>query len=232
MNSPPDDVNNSVDWVNRRLSRSPTALTSLVPRSFKSYVRILHPFQDAVGRRVRWAPLARSVGIDTADNLMWSTELERALAGGVLTGSGYEEPLPGPLEPTELKLLVSALALQSHKINDECICAFWNGWTELTMSTISGSPQPADNALGTKGELRKIQDKSYRLVQRSLSYFTEGRVRFVDSPDLMWPIDRKWFLRSDVSLMSSFLGSSSDPVKVLEEPALEAIRLSEDAEIL
>jgi hypothetical protein len=176
--------------------------------------------------------VARSLGIDTADDPGWAAELERAVAEGALGGSGNDDPLPGPLDPDELRSVVSALVLESDEVNQDCICAFWDGWTGLAMSAGSPLPQPADDPRGAGGELHEIQDKRYRLTRRPLRDFAEGHVRFLESPDLMWPSDREWFLRSDARLMSSFLGSGSDAVKVLEEPALEAMKLPEDAEVL
>jgi hypothetical protein len=86
-------VDHPVGWIERRLDRGRTALTTFVPGGFASCVRILHPFHDRAGDPVRWATAAEMPDADAVDEA-WPTEVERALGKGAesrLTRSGYDD---------------------------------------------------------------------------------------------------------------------------------------------
>jgi hypothetical protein len=216
------------DWISQRLNSAPAALTNFVPQGYAAYVQILHPFHDAAGRPVRWQVVAKHLNINTDDEPRWPTRLERAFSDQAHSGTGYDSPLPGPMDPVDLAIV--AASLDTNESGKECICGFWEGWTELVVS--SRGPWSTSSRKFPMTEPIDIGDKKYRLSERPLREFAGGKIRYVESPDLIWPRCRSWFLRSDVQCTSSFLaGTRSLISRLLAQPDLETIELAEDAEV-
>lgn len=230
-----DDVS-PAEWLTGELLDAST----VIPRSFEAYARVLHPieFQD---RRhpatMRWSDVAALLGRRVHPTTRWHD-----LIG---TPSRYErnsEALPGAypawgnLAVTPLRALCDVLA--SHTDTpDDCLFAVWSGWgwlsggtARVSLTTDGGVPaEPLMTAAELAAPRLRLPGRNYFLLQGPISAMGElvhydGPGRWAQSPSLFWPADRAWCVATEIDLDSTFVGGSADTISsVLASPELETL---------
>jgi hypothetical protein len=202
-------------WIEPLLGGEFGAVTLQVPGCFPAYARICHPAEDADGLRVDWATVARATGRTPHALMQW-----HALVGSPdafnFTGSLWpgREPERGNLVSDQLRSLCDVLS--AHTADPACCFAgIWAGWG-WTGSNWSDAGQLC------------LPDREYLLLEGPLSAtdevgHDEGLVPGSQSPNLLWPADRAWFVASEIDFDSTLVGGTEDLIgAILAEPGLDA----------
>jgi hypothetical protein len=234
------------DWGGR--------VKNFIPQIYEAYARIFHPVTDEDGGETTWAEVARRLGTTAHPEMQW-----HAIVGSYdssnFTDSRWPggDPWPGELETEKLDPLCAILA--AHTRTPES--------TYFGMSTIHAGvadewaalplhEQRARDWVVLKGALAAIDEitLSDRHPGISLIYaYPKGQApppdyvppeRFSrESPNLIWPEDRAWFVASEVDYDSTLMGGNRALIDaVLASPDLEALEvdsetsLTEDADKL
>jgi hypothetical protein len=191
---------------------------TLVPVRFEAYARILHPAWRAGDTPVRWDAVAA-----------WSGRTVHSLAEFVQVASPIgqvtdrvpfdQQPMDGALPRATLRALRHVL-LGSTTTPNEWFVGIWEGY---------GWFDPED-----------VRAPRLRLPQRTHLVFNgdadlldhvgwvafDGHVQH-ESPSVIWPADRAWFVATDVDQESTYVGGSEALVSALvAAPGLEAWRAS------
>jgi hypothetical protein len=208
-----------------------------VPQIYEAYARILHPAWDE-GNEVTWAEVTRRLGTRAHREMQW-----HAIVGSYdpfnFTGSRWSggNPRTGELVKDKLDQLCRILA--RHTATPEN--------TFFGMSTIMSGvaeewpdapqlEQPAREWVVLKGPLTAV-DQIALSNRHGFSFgfvvHSDGRRETVsgddvperfswETPNLIWPEDRAWFVASEVDLDSTLVGGSRDLVdELLASPDLE-----------
>lgn len=191
---------------------------SIVPSIYDSYVRILHPVHDASGTRVRWSDLAQDAGAVVRADLQWA-ELVELLGENESRVPAVTPPEPGCLDTESMDALVRLVDPLGH--DGPCISGIWDGWAWLEDATMPGA------AIGSVA----FPYRTYLLFEGSLREVAmlDGGLIGARSPNLLWPVDRSWFLASEVDLDSSILGGSRELCEAaLHSSGIEALSIYVD----
>ncbi|MBO0840546.1 MAG: hypothetical protein J2O49_06995, partial [Sciscionella sp.] len=121
------------DWIGQRLTRHPgTAITSVVPKGFARYIRVLHPFLDlgqAETTTIAVSELARRLGRRLRP-LAPTEYLVDGMDEHTLNRARIYLPRAGDL-PATVATAVAAVLGQHTSTPDDCYFAIWNGWAAL-----------------------------------------------------------------------------------------------------
>jgi hypothetical protein len=232
------------DWGGR--------VKNFVPQIYEAYVRIFHPAADAEGKEVTWAEVARRLGTTAHPEMQWHAIVgswdSANFTDGRWPGNG---PWPGELEVEKLDALCAILA--EHTGTPESVyfgLSTINGATAEEWSALPEYKQIHRDWVILHGPLEAVEE-----IGLSSRHFTfvyairEGEERPPDwepperfsrqSPNLLWPEDRAWFVASEVDFDSTLLGGSRALIEaLLASPDLEVlevgpeISLTEDADKL
>jgi hypothetical protein len=191
---------------------------SIVPPIYDSYVRILHPAHDGSGNRVRWSGPAREAGIALRAELRWAELVglagERGSPVRVAT-----PPEPGCLDAESMKAVIQLIDPMGR--DAPCIAGIWDGWGWLKDlmrpgKALERAAFPYRTYLMFEGPLRGVAVLDAGLIG-------------VRSPNLLWPVDRSWFLASEVDLDSSILCGSGELCEAaLHSSEIEALPVGPD----
>ena len=203
MNEPGDDTA-AGRWIEPRLARAFGAVSRHVPSGFARYVRVFHPVEPDLLPELRWSDVARDNGRTMHSLAQWDS---------IDVGPGHDRDeaaasIPGPpaqghLAPRALAALTAVLA--EHTADpSRCYFGIWDGW---------GSPQ---NAAGTTpiGTI-SLPQRNYDLYAGPLRLATRFGHRptanwiLPQSPSLIWPGDRSWFVATEVDFDSTLIGGSA-----------------------
>jgi hypothetical protein len=210
---------------------------NLVPQTYEAYARIFHPIDDADHEEVTWAEVARRLGTVAHREMQW-----HAIVGSYdpsnFTDSRWSggDPYPGELVEEKLDLLCGILA--RHTATPER--------TYFGMSTIHAgvmdewpdAPQYEQHArewVVLRGPLAAVDQiaVSDRHPGIGVIYFyPKGQEPPPDyepperwsrqTPDLIWPEDRSWFVQTEVDFDSTVLGGSRRLIdQLLAAPELD-----------
>jgi hypothetical protein len=187
---------------------------SLVPVAFDSYARVLHPASGPDGGPVRWDQVAA-----------WSGRTAHALAQFSLLATPKEVPAgpqpfrdpppEGELPLRELKVLTSILARHT-ETRDDCFIGIWEGrgWVRALAVETARLAMPERVHSIFAGPLRAVE---------TVGWISPDQRLVRESPSVIWPRDRAWFVATDVDQDSTFVGGSRDLVTELTlHPQLEA----------
>jgi hypothetical protein len=179
--------------------------------------------------------------------------------GGNAAGS-KDDRWEGHLDDPLLKALCQDLAIHT-TTPDDCFFGLWDGYGDLYGGESAGfltafagpvpwparpfrkarpkeSPPPAFPASVLDGP--KV-DNSYLLFGGKLSEagdwgaadWGHGIRRAVNSPNLMWPADRAWFVTTNIDGTWTGIGGSTELIDdLLRDPRLEVVRTRYDQEAL
>jgi hypothetical protein len=125
------------------------------------------------------------------------------------------QSVEGDLDPSRFVRLIDALGPHTDTAHD-CLFALWEGYGEIrgsvaTITLGSGtSPvaQPAFPPLVLSGPRVELPHRRYLLFRGSLDEAGDwgaqevipGRSTRVNSPNLMWPADRAWFVATEIDM--------------------------------
>jgi hypothetical protein len=180
---------------------------SFVPRGFEAYCRIFHPAGE-----VSWAEIASANGHEP-HALMQLPEITNTEGWHVDPHPGVFDELPRAGElPEGLRAPVTDTLRSYTATPESCWFAVWEGY----------------------GALRPdVRDAPwFRLPHRKYHLF-HGPIEALLMPcepawwdqtaNIWWPADRTWCVATEVDLMSTYVGGSTDCIAALAaHPALEA----------
>ena len=203
----------AADWIEPRLLSFASGVGALVPPVFDAYARILHPAQAEDGSPVRWGAIAAWSG-GTVHSLAQFTPMSR-LRGSGLSDRPFRTPPPdGDCPPATMAALRDVLA--RHTATPElCYFGVWEGygWIPREASRAPRLELPNRTYLLFRGPPSGVVDIGFWLGD----HFGQ------QSPDLLWPADRTWFVARDTDLDSTYLGGSAELIReLLADERLEA----------
>jgi hypothetical protein len=216
----------AADWVGGRLAPwQEWTLGMVVPRGYEAYARILHPPSRPDGTPTTWGAVCRTTGYEAHPLMQWET-----------AGEGWPgtEPYVGSLESEPLALLGEVLAGHTR---GWCYFALWEGFGWIPGSRgISFSdghrvpPAFAPDVLS--GPRLRLPHRDYLLFRGQLAdllhlgWTYPGGTEDLQSPNLMWPADRSWFVSTEIDFDSTLVGGSEELVdEVVSASGLEAWRV-------
>jgi hypothetical protein len=207
-------------WLNDHLQdMTGGRVRNIVPSIYEAYVRILHPVHDASGTRVRWSYLAQDAGIGMRANLQWEELVERFLREPESSMPVVAPPEPGCLDKDSMNALIRLVDPLGQ--DGSCVSGIWDGWAWLNDimapgATIGSVTFPHRAYLLFEGRLREVA-------------VVEAGLIGARSPNLLWPVDRSWFLASEVDLDSSILCGARELCEaVLASSEIEALSIGPD----
>jgi hypothetical protein len=184
-------------WIGETTDFRSGRVDGLVPRGFQSYVRVLHPAKrlNPPGY-VHWAQIADQLGT-TIDA---ESQLEELLGLDDLSNKCAfwdVAPTRGGLDNVLRRAIASVLARETDS-ESSILFAVWEGYAGLPM-LVEGAP------------IQEIWPHTrFHLLSGTLRDYIAWPARHDRlSPDMVWPTDRSWFIRSDTDLASSYIGCSS-----------------------
>lgn len=198
------------------MSNAPWAqLCTLGPSGFERYGRLFHPLRE---------------GADESD-------------------PGELMNIEGHLDRAHLERLVAILARHTSTPGD-CFFGLWVGFGDLHGSPAVGllrrgreqppAVPPAFPAEVLAGPKVEIPNRSYFLFRGALDHaghwgaadLAPGHHRPINSPNLMWPDDRAWFVATEIdSPWTGVAGSSALWEELLADPVLDTELVSRDSPV-
>jgi hypothetical protein len=199
-------------WIEPLLGGEFGAVTLQVPDCFPAYARICHPALGDAGEPVDWPTVAKATGRTPHALMQW-----HALVGSPdpfnFTGSLWagHDPQRGSLDAGQLRSLCDLLAAHTTDAT-HCFAGVWAGWGSI-------------DAPASHPELR-LPGREYHLLEGPLAAASEvGHDRWPapQSPNLLWPKDRAWFVASEIDFDSTLVGGTNELIEtILKQPTLDA----------
>ena len=212
------------DWIPDPLDdRSPgtknTTLKRVLPAGFDAYVRILHPALRPASRDtgtsaqgtslspVPWAEVAADHDVLLHRQSQWM-----GICGGVTGVPDYHPtgqrcwvwpPEEGVLEPRTTALTVLDILRRHTSPQTTCYCGFWSGYAGIEQVCSTTSQFDAIHSTYYLSETTFAEFVAHYQRRPSISVGP-------NTPDMVWPEDRRWFLTSPYYLCSSYVGGSLD----------------------
>jgi hypothetical protein len=235
----------AADWVVEVVGSFGSGVKGLLPSSFQSYARILHPAwrwgEERYTEAVRWETVAAETGRKMHSRVQFDslTGVERGEARGY-------EPDVGEMPPSMLSALCEFLA--GHTATpDRCWFCLWDGWgwvggasSAAIMSTsedvddpwvemppafppeVIDGPRvslPGRDYILFEGPLAGALDMGWRIGPLVNDVRPDAGVDMDEfehqTPSLFWPDDHAWCVATEVDLDSTYLGGSDAMVQAL-----------------
>jgi len=228
------------DWIAPRLGPFGGSVGSVVPRCYAAYARILHPVLDTHDPTLppaRWADVCAATGRQPHALMQWqaiagATEARTGEAVTRTTAWSGGEPEVGNLDRDTLLAQCRVLADHTEPPDQHCFFALWEGfgWIHGSPSVVligSGhSISPAFPRDVLDGPRLRLPHRNYLLFSGPLMAATDiGDLSALwrQSPSLFWPVDRSWWVATEIDFDSTIVAGSSELIAaVLAEPTLEA----------
>lgn len=227
-------------WIEPRLRGEFGAVGLQLPSDYAAYARICHPPSDAGGNRVRWSQVAEATGRVAHPSMQWHVLVgssdHLSFEGSLWPG---KHPERGNLAPDLLQALCDVLATQTAAAG-RCFYGLWEGWgwvddcdafTTLSRraETVASKARPARGRDLGRPRLQ-LPGRGYVLLSGPLAAAgTLGEPAhrsfpfFPQSPNLLWPADRSWFLASEIDFDSTLVGGGPELIRaILDRPELDA----------
>jgi hypothetical protein len=206
-----------MSWIAPVLRPFAEGVGSFVPPVFEAYARVLHPAGGPFGQPIRWAEVAAWSG-GTIHALVQWVPMARPRQPASSAPPFLMVPPDGRLPPAPLAALCEVLA--DHTTTpDECYFGIWEGfgWVPAEANRAARLELPERTHLMFHGALSDVREIGSRV----------GGFFHQESPSLMFPADRSWFVAAEVDLDSTYLGGSRKLVEaVVADPRLEAWAVS------
>lgn len=212
---------------------------SLLPACFDDYVRLLHPAwlvaPDAEEGNVRiaggvsakavsWAEVANSNKKELEADTQWHAICGKTITGDEVAtergGRGQKWTYPPDegvmIGPTLVVPLFELLAGQTTSTMP-CFCAFWEGH----QTAWHGGP------LALAGTRYRLFRGPFRDIAKWLTQRDPGLGEAGDTPDMLWPANRQWFLATPFERRSTYVGGAGDlTAAIREDNRLESFSVS------
>lgn len=184
------------DWIAPRLGGGFGTVRRFVPAGFAAHARILHPVDPAP---LTWADVCARSGRVPHALMQW--ELISVPGGDV-------EVRTGNLAVEALARLLQVLAPFTG--DQDCVHAVWAGYGWFSAVPLE---LPQREYAAFRGPLRAAATLG---EQVSDDWFVP------QSPNLLWPSDRTWFVATEIDLDSTLIGGPAELVEeLLATPGLE-----------
>jgi len=219
-------------WIEPQLSGGPGPLVKeQIPAGYDSYLRVLHPVTDSAGVPVSWFDVARVTGQTPHREMQWHS-IVGSMVPHSLAGAEWVGPRPylGELEQPALGVLSTILAHHT-KHADNCFFGFSTLYPEVEEAGLGYSllSFPYREFVVLEGQLSHLESDSTTAdgqadeVAAGNGSSADGDI-LVDvfwgrAPNLMWPIDREWYVASEMDFDSTLIGGSS---RLIEELMAES----------
>ncbi len=204
-------------WIGDRLSPFDSGVvTSVVPRGFAAYARVLHPLDPpARGQQPgRWVDVASWSGIELVPSIDFpDIALPEHEPSGVEPWPG-QVPQVGTLHPADAHALAAVLA-QHTNTPDRCWFCTWEGWGSVVFDD---------------GPRVELPGRNYALFVGPLAALPSLMAAQDDhSPNLWWPDDRAWCVATEIDLAWTYVGGPAALISdALANPRIEAQPASPD----
>ncbi|MDK1327666.1 hypothetical protein [Arthrobacter sp. zg-Y1143] len=248
-------------WITELLA-PPGTVTGTVPGGFEAYARIFHPIHAQLmswdqdypevveSRRLLWSELAQERGTVAHPLMQWDSVLA-GYRNPVWNEPGwqYEDPLVGSLATGSLAEVARILAGHT-STPEECLAGLWEGWgwvsgaeVRHTVGTDGRSrTEPASPPFGETGVFGaarlELPGRKYLLFNAGLSLFADPRWQEasgwdgLQSPNLLWPKDRQWFLATEIDFDSTLVGGSAALIDALvQSDVVECLAVPPDGDL-
>lgn len=204
------------DWWTRRLHPFAQDVGSLVPDVMPSYARILHPVVEADGVRTRWSEVARRSGKAIHPEVQFHALL------GTDAGERDSRLSWGSFPSAELAALTETL--QRHTRTPDAIWAgVWIGFAQLRQLV----PDAMRYGQRTHAEHREYLLFGGRLDEIPIFAGDLDIGPFDQSPNVLWPDDRSWFVATEIDLAWTYVGGSASLIDaIVGDGRLEAIEVA------
>lgn len=219
-------------WVESMVSGELGTVGGCAPTCFDSYVRICHPAARRDGTAIPWSEVATLTGRTAHPLMQW-----HALVGSDDPHDRSEsmwkgdDPDRGVMPGSTMNPLCCLLAKHTNRA-DDCIFGLWREqiWFKLSATRDSGQVSQDSavhhdeahwvNRLEVRGNARlQLHGRKYILLEGPLSAAGEGDEQSVSeefgeiSPNLLWPLDRAWFLATDIDLDSTIVAGTHELIQ-------------------
>lgn len=251
------DDSSAASWIVESLHGFAEDVGSVVPPTFKAYVRVFHPARVGAeeGRSVTWSEVASANGRTVHPEMQFHALVPDGFidrAGNVLNrqwGVWESTPEEGSLDREIVERLL--LVLREHTTTPErCWFAFWDGWgipVPLTarkgfFSSVFGGPETQDRV--SRSEHDRWQAPKFSIPDRELLLFAgsldDALESFYDAYEpahfqsayYWWPDDRAWCVATEIDFMSTYIGASDSCAEaILQTRGIEALPASVDDRI-
>ena len=204
-------------WIGDRLSPFDSGVvTSVVPRGFAAYARVLHPLDPpARGQQPgRWVDVASWSGIELVPGIDFpDIALPEHEPSGVEPWPG-QVPQVGTLHPADAHALAAVVARHT-STPDRCWFCTWEGWGSVVFDD---------------GPRVELPGRNYALFVGPLAALPSLMDAQDDhSPNLWWPDDRAWCVATEIDLAWTYVGGTGKLISdALANPRLEAQPASPD----
>jgi hypothetical protein len=208
-------------WIADSVRPSLSDVGSLVPPTFPSYARVLHPAVRYAGDddvEVPWSAVAAHNGTVAHPLMQWI-----ALTGSwdYLTEDSQppvwdRAPDEGHL-PAETARRLAAVLSRHTATPDDCFFGIWSGSGVVDVE--ADTPTLA------------LPHRAFWLVRGAMDL---AAANLADEPQeqsahLWWPADRAWCVATDIDLMSTYVGGSVDCIgDLLAAEEVEVVRATAD----
>ena len=188
-------------WIVEHAHNFDYTVASLVPPVFPACARIFHPANTIDDQPVRWADVADANGTIAHPVMGWGS-----IVGDWHTreqeGLWHDSPVTGSLPARTARALADILRLFT-RTPDRCWFAHWEGSGQITApSNYSRLLMPNRAMIVFSGSI-DLADTQFGASQQ----FPGGM-----SAHLWWPDDHAWCVATDIDLMTTYLGASSECV--------------------
>lgn len=203
-------------WISGSLGGFASGVRWVVPPIFEAYARILHPAWASDGTPVRWETVAAWSG-GTVHGLAEFEALARRREPTSPPAPFRTPPSDGALPPAIVDDLGELLRRHTATL-DWCFFGVWEGygwldWMAPDRPRAARLSLPNRTYLLFEGPLGSVVELGW---SSGASERTPSVARFHrESPNLIWPADRSWFVASEIDLDSTFVGGSMALVEEL-----------------
>jgi hypothetical protein len=189
----------SADWLVRGFTGRPLLVSTFVPETFPTVVRVLNPLLGAAGRKISWSAAAQELGIPLdgttiGDRLCRNYEAKTGERINVDFGTLDQE-------------VASALAdvLSRHTATpDKCFFAVWKGYSDIR-DEFAEAPVVV---LPPEREMYLLEGPIEAAAEAIDEQTSRRSVRW-------WPADQTWCVGNDLYADSVYVAGSQDCVSAL-----------------
>lgn len=241
-------------WIRPALGGS-DAVEDQVPKLFESYARVFHPASDGEGNKVPWAEVARRLGSTAHPGMQWHQIVGTKDTFG-RQGSNWPGGIPklGAMPVDTLDRLCAVLGEQTA---DPAHCYF--GLCLINHGPLADKTVAEQ---GPRSRLELPTGRDHLVLSGPLEAVSQigdtdppGLMVFVrktgpgeepaerpepdptdpfwrESPSLIWPADRSWFVASEVDFDSTVIGGNRALVDaLLAAPGLEVFEVEPETKL-
>jgi len=232
-------------WIAPRLGPFGGRVGSVVPHGFAAYARVLHPVPIGEDRSTTWAAVCAATGRRAHALMQW-----QAIAGTTRPGQGHtgvdveawvgQPPEQGNLDPRAFVMLCDVLAVHT-ALDAPCTLALWDGygWIQGSPSVaVLGGTESLPAALAyhvLHGPRLHHTNRDYLLFSGPLPTAQPMGASSTpswlgsQSPNLLWPADRSWFVGTEIDFDSTLVAGSHELIaSILAAPQVEAWPIGPD----